>query len=111
MAEKKVEVLKSKHKSVTVLVGGQLKDITASQLNELYNADPVLEPELQGLTYAQVMVKRQVAMAASGDGHAFDRVADRVEGKPKQVTENFNMNMSYQEFLEGIPDDVEQADT
>lgn len=81
---------------------GPITQVAVVMLDELYNADPILEPELVGLTNAQVMVQRQVVLATQGNGESFDRIADRVEGRPKQVNENLNLTVSYQDYLDEI---------
>ena len=67
-----------------------------------YNADPLLEPELVGLTNAQVMVFRMVQKAANGSSDAFDRIMDRLVGKPVSTSKNLNVQTSYEDFLKTI---------
>lgn len=67
-----------------------------------YPADPILEPDLVGLTYGQVALYRQMHRASAGSGEAFDRVLDRMVGKPLQATLNKNINGTYKDFLEEV---------
>lgn len=67
-----------------------------------YNACPITEPEFEGLTYGQVILKKQILFAASGDPSAFDRVLDRMVGKPVQANVNTNISGSYKDFLEEV---------
>lgn len=66
--------------------------------NHPYPACPILEPDLVGLTYGQVAIVKQVQMAAGGDPGAFDRILDRMIGRPLQVNHNVNANKSYKDF-------------
>lgn len=54
------------------------------------------------LTRADVAAFALMGKAMSGDINAFKEIADRVEGKPVQRTENKNMNMNYTDFLGGL---------
>lgn len=67
-----------------------------------YPACPVLEPEYVGLSYGQVAIKKQITMAAQGNSEAFERVLDRIIGKPMQVNQNLNVNKSYKDFLDEL---------
>ena len=67
-----------------------------------YDADPILEPELVGLTYGQVILFKQVQDAAKGIGESVDRLLDRMIGKPEQLNKNINVNKSYKDWLEEV---------
>lgn len=67
-----------------------------------YPADPLLEPDLEGLTYGQVILQAQMKKAVAGDGDAMDRVLDRMIGKAEQVNKNLNVNGTYAEFMEMV---------
>lgn len=67
--------------------------------NNPYPACPVLEPEFVGLSYGQVAILKQVLLASQGDPGAFDRVLDRMVGRPLQVNKNMNVNKNYRDFL------------
>lgn len=67
-----------------------------------YDADPLLEPEYVGLTYGQVVLMKQVQLAARGDGSSVDRILDRMIGKPEQINKNLNIQGTYAEFMEQV---------
>lgn len=67
-----------------------------------YDADPILEPELVGLTYGQTILFRQFQLAAKGLGESVDRLLDRMIGKPEQLNKNVNLTGSYKDFLEEV---------
>ena len=57
-----------------------------------YPADPLIEPELVGLTYYQVGLIRQAQRMGIGSMEAMEFFTDRMIGKPAQV--NYNLNAS-----------------
>ena len=67
-----------------------------------YPADPVLEPDLIGLTYGQAITYTQMRKAACGNDAAVDRVLDRLYGKAVQTNTNVNVNASYKDFLDEV---------
>lgn len=67
-----------------------------------YDADPILESELVGMTYGQVILFRQIQQAAKGLGESVDRLLDRMIGKPEQLNKNINVNKSYKDWLEEV---------
>lgn len=67
-----------------------------------YDADPILEPELVGLTQGQVVLSMQIKAAMRGEGGATDRLLDRFIGKPEQINKNLNLGGSYKDFLEEV---------
>lgn len=67
-----------------------------------YDGDPILEPELVGLTFGQVILFRQVQQAAHGLGESVDRLLDRMIGKPEQLNKNINVHGSYKDWLEEV---------
>lgn len=77
---------------------GSPRDVLATLFDVPYPADPLLEPELEGLTYGQVACFKQMQMAARGDGAAFDRVLDRTIGKPVNTQINVDAK-NYQDYL------------
>lgn len=82
----------------------QTPQMIEAALNAPYPADPLLEPDFVGLTNAQVMVIRQVLRAAGGSGDAFDRIMDRLVGKPTNTSKNLNVSASYEDFLKALKD-------
>ena len=68
-----------------------------------YPADPLLEPELVGLTYYQVGLLKQAGGMAVGCLDSMEFFTDRLIGRPAQVNLNVNANAeSYTEFLDRI---------
>ena len=67
-----------------------------------YPYDPLLEPELAGMTYYQVALLKQAQAAAAGALEPLVFFTDRRIGKPAQVNFNLNSNESYAEFLKRI---------
>ena len=67
-----------------------------------YDADPILEPELVGMTMGQVILFKQVQQAACGLGESVDRLLDRMIGKPEQLNKNVNLTGTYRDFLEEV---------
>ena len=68
-----------------------------------YPADPLLEPELIGLTYYQVGLIRQALAMGVGSLEALEFFSDRLIGKPAQVNLNVSANAeSYAEFLKRV---------
>jgi len=67
-----------------------------------YPADPLVEPELIGLTYYQVGLLRQAEGMAAGGIYPLEFFTDRMIGKPAQVNLNLNPTQTYAEFLKQI---------
>ena len=68
-----------------------------------YPADPLLEPELIGLTYYQVGLIRQAQAMGVGSLEAMEFFSDRLIGKPAQVNLNVSASAeSYAEFLKRV---------
>jgi hypothetical protein len=67
-----------------------------------YPADPLVEPELVGLSYYQVGVLRQAELMGIGSLDALEFFSDRLIGKPAQVNLNVNTTESYSDFLKRI---------
>ena len=67
-----------------------------------YDADPILEPELMGLTMGQVVLYKQMRLALRDSGEATDRLLDRGWGKPEQTNKNLNVSGTYKDFLEEV---------
>ncbi len=86
---------------------------TGEGLIDVETGEPllVIEKEFRGMTNAEVMMIRMADKAARGSNEAFDKILDRVIGRPKQVNENLNMTMSYEEYLAKLAEeeDAEQA--
>lgn len=69
----------------------------------------VLEKQFgRTFTARELMTVRQVISAQRGDGSAFDRLADREEGKPTQPKFDETKGLSYTDFLDGLDDDGDE---
>ncbi len=86
------------------IVDRPLREVVQAALNLMY--EPRLgEDDFAGLTNREVMVLRLVKKATQeGDMKAFDRVADRLEGKPHQIQTTLNSDKSYLEYIQEIAD-------
>ena len=73
-----------------------------------YPADPVLEPELIGMTYFQVASLRQAEKAAKGSLDSLEFLLDRTVGKAIQHNTNVNIGGNYKDFLKSVKDKEEQ---
>lgn len=68
--------------------------------------DPLnMEPEFDGLSCMEVMLRKLTQKAASGDVDSIKDVVDRLAGKATQRTESVKMNMSMDEWLEHMESD------
>lgn len=91
--------------SVPVLNPGHIRDLYWVTAAQPYVVDDPLDPEFglyDGMTIAEVMVRKQFMSAArSGDKDQIEKVMDRLIGKPKNTSENVNLNLTgnYEEFL------------
>ena len=63
-----------------------------------------IEPEFLGMTNGEVMLIKLAQKAAAGDGDTAFRLLERVLGKPRQQTENLNVNTTYAEYLDDLPE-------
>lgn len=73
-----------------------------------YPADPVLEPELIGMTYFQVAVLQQTQLAAKGSLTSLEFLLDRTVGKAVQHNQNVNVGGSYKDFLKAVKEKEEE---
>ncbi len=55
------------------------------------------------MSNGEVALIRLARRAASGDDKATTELLDRLLGKPKQQTENLNMSMTLEEYLDSLP--------
>ena len=67
-----------------------------------YPADPLVEPEFQGLTYYQVALIKQAQLATIGELDSLEFFTDRDIGKPAQVQVNVNTQETLDSFLRKI---------
>lgn len=89
-------------KALSTIKRDDVRNTIKSLWSLRYDADPILEPEFVGLTNGQVIMLRQVQLAANGDGTAVDRLLDRMIGKPEQINKNLNVQGTYKEFMEEV---------
>lgn len=102
---------------IPVIRGERYRDLAVLALNLPYqgkpdSADPsyrVVEPEFKGLTNVEVMFIRMARDAAAGDREAFEKLNDRINGKPRVNVASVQANMSYAEYLQTMcsDDDVD----
>jgi hypothetical protein len=82
------------------------KGVIDAIVNMMYPADPLVEPELMGLTYYQVGILRQAQKMTDKYGwgtlQILEFFTDRLIGRPAQTNVNLNVSESYDMFLEKI---------
>lgn len=61
-----------------------------------------IDEDYDGMTNGEVMMMEMARDAARGDHRAADMLLDRILGKPKMTTENKNLNISYEQYLQSI---------
>ncbi len=61
-----------------------------------------IDIEFEGMNNAEVAMIHLADAAARGDQKAIDMLQDRVVGKPMVSTENKNINLTYEDFLDVI---------
>ncbi len=61
-----------------------------------------IDKELEGLTNAEVAMMHLADDAARGNQKAIDMLQDRIVGKPMISSENKNINLTYEDFLDVI---------
>lgn len=59
--------------------------------------------QYEGLSKAEVMVRRRVNAAADGDLDSQKYVEDRYLGKPMQQVQNMNVSISIEDYLKTLP--------
>lgn len=79
-----------------------VKENIKAMWNMPYPADPILEPDLVGLTFGRVILFKQILAAAKGEGMSVDRLLNRMIGMPVQVQKTLSVQTSYQEYLDQI---------
>ena len=60
------------------------------------------ETDSEGVTKAQLIAKKLLALALDGDRQAMDMVLDRMEGRPIQALMHGSVNETTQSLLEGL---------
>jgi HPt (histidine-containing phosphotransfer) domain-containing protein len=102
--EKRLANLKPFQKGVSGNPGGRGKALITRALREELEAPAEDSPTL---TNAQVIARKLVSMAKSGEIQAIKEIADRAEGKPRQ---SVTLTMDTRERLEAAVNQV-MADT
>ena len=88
--------------NVPMMTPAQIGNLAAAALSAPYEDPLGLEPQYAGLTCGEVaMAKRAQRAAASGGIVETESLLDRAIGKPKNSSENVNVNVngSYEDFL------------
>lgn len=92
--------------AVPVLTKQHLTSLYFIAAAQPFVCDDPLDPDFgkyDGLTCAEVMVRKQIEDAAkSGDVQKIETVMDRLIGKPVNRGENVNVHASYEDFLKGV---------
>jgi hypothetical protein len=65
-----------------------------------------IDSRYAGNSYLEAILRQMVEGAAAGNAKSAEMVLDRLMGKPKQAIESVNMNMSYEQFLDRLAEDV-----
>lgn len=99
-----------------VIPKAKYNDILETAMSAPYTGyvDPVhgelvIEPHLVGKTMIEATLYHVAQSAAQGNPKSIEFVFDRLLGKPKQAIESTNLNMSYQDFLDSIAADTDNA--
>ena len=85
-----------------------IKTILRELLDLTEEARNPITGETHEVTQLDIMLAKLVTMAKHGDLAAFDRVADRLEGRPDQKTKSENVNTNLEvtpETLDKLTDD------
>lgn len=97
-----------------IMTNQQIAAVNRAQLSTRYvpktNSNGELLPGEEkhlNKTKLEVASEHRVNKAAYGDDDAYERILDRTLGKPKQVTENVNVNITLQQGLDLIADAIE----
>ncbi len=90
-----------------ILTKEAVTDLPITVMTVLYRRSPLeiefkIDERFEGMTNGEVMMLRMAEDAARGDHKAADMLLDRILGKPKMVSENKNLNFSYQDYLQEI---------
>lgn len=68
------------------------------------------ETRFDGMELMEVAIIRLMEKAAKGDFDSTNSILDRILGKPKQETQNVNVNVTYADYLDSLPDDDDTGD-
>lgn len=79
-------------------------------LNKIVKTKDPFTGENTEITAKEALVLKQFAQAIQGDHKSFDRLFDRLDGKPKQSVEQTNINLTPQDIISRL-DQEENEDT
>lgn len=85
-----------------------IKRLLAIDIDKLNIEDESLKQLYKKLgikTTRELILFAQVQKALQGDTTSFNALADREVGKPKQHNVNENIERTYEDYLDGLPDD------
>lgn len=86
--------------TVPVLSKTQLVDIIHAELSLPYEDPLGLEPEFDGMSNHEVMIRKRVRHAAlTGDDEKSELLLDRILGRPKQSSESVSVKVGYEDYL------------
>ncbi len=90
-----------------ILTKEQVSELPITVSSVPYRRTPLeiefrIDERFEGMSNGEVMMLRMAEDAARGDHKATDMILDRILGKPKMVSENRNLNVNYQDYLEEI---------
>ena len=89
--------------NVPMFTKQQVANIIVAAATELYEGDPILEPEFIGKTNLEVMVIKQTRRAAAnGEMVLVEAILDRIIGKPKTTSESHSISETYEQALARI---------
>jgi hypothetical protein len=60
------------------------------------------DPDLQGLSYGEAIIRKTMMQAAEGDRHAREQILDRILGKAVQHTQSVNVQASLNDLLDQV---------
>jgi hypothetical protein len=60
------------------------------------------DPDLQGLSYGEAIIRKTMIQAAAGDKHAREQILDRILGKAVQHSQSVNVQASLNDLLDQV---------
>ena len=81
---------------------GRIITVTDPELGPVDQRE--IEPEFMGLSNGEVMLIKLAQRAAEGDSDVAFRLLERILGKAKQQNENLNVDLTYTDFLDALPE-------
>jgi hypothetical protein len=68
------------------------------------------DPDLQGLSYGEAIIRKTMMQAAEGDRHAREQILDRILGKAVQHTHAISVQASLNDLLDQVSRETSPAD-